>query len=306
MSKVIVARGSNSEARDRLDKDRYRVLLEKALLALSGKISLKEGVKKYIPSGVVGMKANCIARRFNSTPVALADALCDILAESGIEDNDLIIWERTNSELEGAGFKLNASSFGRRCFGTDSSGVGYSGNFYSSGEVSSLVSTTMTDIINHHINLTIIKDHSIAGLSAGLKNMYGSIHNPNKYHGNNCDPYAAHISNLEPVRTKNRLTVLDAVRVQYNGGPGYDSRYMDNYGGLILSDDTVAADRVALEILEFLRKKHGLAPLKETGRPVRYLETAMNLGLGMADMTGIDLAVLAIDDSGKVREGGLF
>ena len=61
--------------------------------------------------------------------------------------------------------------------------------------------------------------------------MYGAINNPNKYHADNCDPYCAHVNSLEPIKSKNRLTMIDAVRVQYNGGPGYVEDYLTYYGG---------------------------------------------------------------------------
>ena len=39
----------------------------------------------------------------------------------------------------------------------------------------------------------VVKDHDLAGVSAGLKNWYGVIHNPNKYHDSCCDPYVADV-----------------------------------------------------------------------------------------------------------------
>ncbi|MFQ6008245.1 MAG: DUF362 domain-containing protein, partial [Candidatus Zixiibacteriota bacterium] len=181
-----------------------------------------------------------------------------------------------------------------------------SGAFYSSGDVSSLVSRILTDMVDYNINLPVLKDHSIAGLSAGMKNMYGAIHNPNKFHDNNCDPFCAHVSNLEPVRKKNRLTVIDAIKVQYNGGPGYVSNYISYYNGVIMSDDPVAADRLGLKILEHMREVGGLPPLAKVGRPVKYLASAQQLGLGSADMKQIEVDVVIVDKNGRQKGGELF
>lgn len=306
MSRVVVVRLSGENRSKSLSKDEYRVLLEWGLKFLSGEKSVKAATKKFLPRGVIGMKPNCLARKLNSTPVALADSLTDILTDCGFDENDIVIWERTNTELERAGFKLNASSFGRRCFGTDSNGVGYSYDFFNSGKVNSLVTRILTDIVDFNINLALLKDHSIAGLSAGLKNMYGAINNPNKYHDNNCDPFAAHVSDLEPIRMKNRLTIIDAVKVQYNSGPGYDSRYIDYYDGIILSSDPVAADMVGLKILEHFRKSNKLPSLEKVGRPANYLNSAEKIGLGVADMSRIDLDVVLVDNDGGIRKGELF
>ena len=286
--------------------DRYRQMLQAGWQALVGEKKTSAAVRKILPGGVIGMKTNCLAKRFNSTPVALVEALAQTLEEAGFEDNDLVIWERTSRELAEAGFALNASSRGIRCLGTDANGLGYSKSFYSSGLVDSLVSRILTDLVDHNLNLPVLKDHSIAGLSAGLKNMYGAIHNPNKFHDNNCDPYCAHINSLEPVRLKNRMTIIDAVRVQYDGGPGYMPQFLADYGGLIIGDDPVATDRVALKILERLRSDNGRPPLREVKREAKYLQTAQALGLGTADLDRIDLVVLAVDNEGKGRAGELF
>ncbi len=306
MSKVVVGRFSGDGSKKGLSRQQYTLLLTAGMRALSGQKTIKAAVRRYLPSGVIGVKTNCLARALNSTPVALADALSWLLTEAGFDENDIVIWERTNKELSKAGYTLNASSFGYRCLGTDTNGIGYSGGFYSFGEVSSLVSRILTDLVDYNINLPVLKDHSIAGLSAGMKNMYGAIHNPNKYHDNNCNPFCAHVNSLEPIRKKNRLIVLDAVKVQYNGGPGFVSEYISYYNGVMLSDDPVAVDRVGLEVVEHLRKANGLPPLEKVGRPVKYLNSAEAIGLGTADLHNIDLDVILINDQGRQSTGELF
>ncbi len=299
MSSVCVVKYSGKNRGEPLSSDEYQRLVEIGLKTIAGESKIAGAVKKFIPSGIVGMKVNCLTRNLNSTPVALADGLTKVLSKAGTDINNIVIWERTSRELELAGYDLNASSFGRRCLGTDTNGFGYSRNFYSSGEVDSLVSRILTDLIDYNINLPILRDHSIAGLSASLKNMFGAINNPNKYHDNNCDPYAADISNLEPIKLKNRLSIIDAIRIQYNGGPGYDSRYLAYYNGLIISDDPVAADTIGLEIIEYFRKINNLPALEKAGRPAKYLRSAEKIGLGVANREQINLKVIGVDESGQ-------
>jgi uncharacterized protein (DUF362 family) len=306
MSTVAVVKFREFDPDKKAGKDDYRHLLETGF-SVMGKMAKPEKYLARMFSGErIGMKTNCLAGRLNSTSVALTEALTGLLADSGIDESDITIWERTNRELTSAGFTLNASSFGKKVIGTDSNDIGYGRTFYSSGEVNSLLSRIMTDMIDINVNLPILKDHSIAGLSGGLKNMYGAIHNPNKFHDNNCDPFAAHVSNLEPIRSKNRLVIMDAVKVQYNGGPGFDSRYFEPYGAVLISEDPVAVDRVGLEILEQLREKHGLPPLEKVGRPVKYLKTAAGLNLGLEDIDKIDIKVTAIDKNGRAASGSLL
>jgi len=306
MSSVVVVKLAQCPPDGKIDSGTYRRLLEIGMAALDPGLNLKSALAAIFPGGMVGFKTSCLARKFNSTPVALVDALTGLLVNQGFDANDLIVWERTSRELADAGFVLNASGQGVRFLGTDANGIGYAREFSTSGEVSSLVSRIMTDLIQHSVNLPVLKDHSIAGLSAGMKNMYGAIHNPNKFHANCCDPYCAHVNNLEPIRQKHRLTIIDTVRVQYDGGPGYMAPFMATFGALVISRDPVAADRVGLEILEKLRKDHGRPPLAQVGREVKYLKTAKSIGLGEEDLARIDLRVITVDEIGNAEAGELF
>ncbi|MCK4633015.1 MAG: DUF362 domain-containing protein [candidate division Zixibacteria bacterium] len=306
MSKVVVVKSQDRELRQPLTRAEYNLFLTAGLRALTGEPNAVAALRKLLPPGVVGMKTNCLAGKANSTPVALTEALADMLIKTDRDANDIVVWERTSRELAEAGYELNAASTAIRCLGTDANGVGYSDQFYSYGEVNSLVSRIITRVVDFNINLPVLKDHSIAGLSAGLKNMYGAIHNPNKYHGDNCNPFCAHVANLTPIRLKNRLTIIDAVRVQYNGGPAYVGSYLHYYGGLVIATDPVAADRVGLEILEYIRATNNHPPLAQVERPVQYLKTAAEIGLGIAELDDIDLEVLDIDVTGNAKEGTLF
>jgi hypothetical protein len=46
--------------------------------------------------------------------------------------------------------------------------------------------------------------------------------------------------------------------------------------------------------------------LEKVGRPVKYLASAQQLGLGTADMKQIDVDVAVVDKNGQARVGGLF
>ncbi len=306
MSRVVIIRVSPSAGNKALDEKKYRQLLRIGLVALFDDDDIPARLRQLFPSGSVGLKTNCMAHKFNSTPVALSQAVGDLLEEAGIEANGILVWDRTSRELKQAGYELNASAFGRRCLGTDACPGQYGRQFYSSGDVSSLVSNIVTDLVAHLINLPVLKDHSLAGLSGGIKNMYGAINNPNKYHDNNCDPFAAHVCNLEPIRSRLRLTITDAMRVQYQNGPGYDGEYIHTYGGLVISNDSVAADTIGLQILERIRHDHGLPDLLAAERPARHIASAGALGLGVSDPEEIDLKVLLVDADGSSRPGEIF
>jgi len=311
MSKVVVIRYSNDRddfSEFNLNSENYAFAISNALAVLSEHYRSNSGIlDKFISSGNIGLKTNCLTGRLNSTPIGLVKGLQSILNSKGVADNSIVIWERSNRELKKAGYELNASSRGIRCLGTDAEGMGYGDKFFSHGKVNSLVSQVLTNLIRFNINLPVLKDHSIAGLSGALKNMYGAIHNPNKYHADNCDPFVADINSLAPIKNKSKLNIIDAVKIQYNGGPGYDSRYFADYKGLIVSEDPVAADRIGLEIVKHFRMINRLPSLEKAGRPAKYLQTAESYGLGLADLAKIDLVVLQVSSDGDItRNGSLF
>ena len=102
------------------------------------------------------------------------------------------------------------------------------------------------------MSLAQLKDHGLAGITGGMKNYFGAIHNPNKYHDSRCDPYVAEVFDCASVKRKHRLTVLDALKVQYHRGPSFHARWADSFGALIFSTDPVAADVIGWRLIEKL------------------------------------------------------
>ena len=107
------------------------------------------------------------------------------------------------------------------------------------GSAASLLSKTLTQTCDAVINLPVLKDHGIVGVTMALKNLFGAIHNPNKYHSDVGDPYVADVYMLPPIRQKVRLAICDATTAQYEGGPSYMPQWGWSYNGL----DRVAGPR---------------------------------------------------------------
>jgi uncharacterized protein (DUF362 family) len=275
-SRVVLVRHKNIfDNRGRLKKPKVTEALDAGLKALTGDGDSRDSLRRlFDASGTVALKLNCLSGRMLSTAPELAFSLAEKLHSIGIKKSNVIIWERTERELASAGYSLNLKGGDFRVLATDSRGAGYSRSLFVSGKVGSLLSRIMTDIADFAINLPILKDHNLAGLSGGMKNYYGAIHNPNKFHDDNCDPYVADVNAFPDIKAKNRLTVCDCTRVQYHGGPGYKPQWCEKFGGILLSKDPVALDRIAYNILEELREKHDLKTLKEEGREPKYIFTA--------------------------------
>jgi uncharacterized protein (DUF362 family) len=237
----------------------------------------------------IGIKINTIGGRRISTRPELALSLAELLIKNGWPERNLVVWDRTNRELREAGFNLADRSSGLKVFATDTAGAGYETEIFSHRNIGSLFSTIQTNFVTASISLAILKDHGLAGITAGMKNYFGAIHNPNKYHDAHCDPYIAELFDSEPIKAKHKLSILDALLVQYHRGPSFHTQWAEPCGALIFSLDPVAADAVGWRLVEILRSDKGLPSLKEEGREPVFLASAEKLGLGRAGEDSIEV-----------------
>ncbi len=290
MPKVVIVRSRQRGSQQIIDFQEMKHMFQKGFALLTGQSRLISSITKFLSRrGRIGIKINTIGGRKISTHPKTSMALAKTLAENGIEEGNLIIWDRTNRELREAGYTLNLKGNSAKIFGTDTPGVGYSSELIAHLNIGSLFSYIQSDTIVDSISLAILKDHGLAGVTAGMKNYFGAIHNPNKYHDNNCDPFVAELFDSSLIKRKHRLSILDALTVQYHKGPSYHAEWAENYGALIFSQDPVAADSVGWHIIEKLRAGKGLPSLKEEKREPAYLHTADQMGLGIANLNKIQI-----------------
>jgi hypothetical protein len=266
-------------------------LLNEVLRKLLGANSDISAWKKlFNPKEKVGIKVSCLPGRKLSSSVGLVHAITEGLGLAGIPAKNIFVWERTARELKEAGFRL--SRHGVRVTATDEyEGGGYDNRIAFAGSVGTCFSVLMEQV-DAVISVPVLKDHDIAGISAGMKNFYGAIYNPNKYHGNGCNPFVADLCTHPLIRDKLRLVVLDASRVQLQNGPAYFHRYALEYGGLIVGTDPVAVDATGWRIVDRERVKMGLKTLKQMNRLPGYIATAEKKGLGHMEEKFIDQIIL--------------
>lgn len=223
------------------------------------------------PGQTVGIKVNSLGGHGLSSHPAVVEAICERLQGVGVPAGNIVIWDRDSSELERAGFRIATHPGRIQCFGTDR--VGFEDRLSSFGTVGSRVSKILTrcEVL---INVPVLKDHDGAGVSIALKNLYGAIHNPNKYHPNGCDPFVADVNMLPEVRGRMKLTVCDATTACYEGGPSFKPQFTWRENALIVARDPVALDTIGWHILERKRAQRGLKTLEAEGRPPLYIATA--------------------------------
>jgi uncharacterized protein (DUF362 family) len=287
---VLLARGAGvgREPGGPVERALLQRWLGEMVVALTGAAGVAEAWSALFPRDRrVGIKLNCLAGPRLSPRRELVEALIAGLRSAGVPPERIVVWERSDRELRRCGFTINTSGTELRVYGTDNPVAGYETGLRTSGSVGSCFSRILTEQCDLLINVGVLKDHDLAGVSVGLKNFYGLIHNPNKYHDNACDPYVADLAAHPLVRQRLRLTICDATTAQCQGGPAFHNDWAWNFGGLLAGLDPVAVDRVGAGLIEERRATRGLPSLVEAKRSPAWIDTAGGLGLGVADRARI-------------------
>jgi uncharacterized protein (DUF362 family) len=256
-------------------------VLERALCATFGTADAVTGLGRVVSRGdVVGIKVNCLAGRGLSTHPELVTALVAKLVKAGVRADDIVVWDRSDRDLARARYAVRRSGPGPLYYGTNDD---YENDPIEAGSVSGCLSRILTKKVTAVINMPIVKDHDLAGISGALKSFYGAIHNPNKLHDQGCDPYVADLYQHAAIRSKVKLTIFDALVPQFHGGPAYVPAHTWKLGAVFASQDPVALDGTALRLVEDKRKEAGMDSLERAGRAPKWLARAAALGLGTLD-----------------------
>ncbi len=273
-STVVLVRSNNVMDGNHIPKQPIvDEMLNKAISHLTGENDPTLAWNKFIkPSDTVGIKMNMM---MTATHVEVVKAIVTSLNSIGVEDRKIIIWDRDNAGIGHAGIENKDRHFG-----------------FNDSDISRIV----TDHCTALINVPGTKVHWLAGIGVALKNWVGGVTNINTkdvfvtfpIHSDSCSE-ACSINAMPVIRDKCRLVIVDALRPLFHGGPQVDPKYLWDYGGLLLSEDPVAADTVCLKILqdkrnEFKGRHWIISP------PAKHIFVAdKKYGLGNSDWDRIDL-----------------
>jgi uncharacterized protein (DUF362 family) len=272
---------------NRVNRRIVEQMITDGMLRLTGEDGADAAWKKLFKTGdVVGIKVNAMGGTLSATRPGVVDAIVSGLKKAGLPEENIIVWDRLTDELQKAGFVINQSGPGARCFGTDRD---YDSYPETAGSIGSCFSTLVSSRCTALINVPVLKDHDLSGVSLGLKNFYGAIHNPNKYHDHNCDPYIADLNTHPYLKDKLRLTICDGLTMQYNGGPAFKPQWNEPFSTLMFGIDPVALDRIGCRLIEEKRREKGLPPLRDAGRAPVHIATAAQRGLGIDDPARIEV-----------------
>jgi len=279
-----------------IDENGLGKLLDEAMRALSDKKDPLDAWRElFSPSDQVAIKVNTLGGRMLSPHPELAYLIADRLARAGVPSNRIAIWDRSERELVKAGYDPAAAADKAVLIATDSKGVGYETEPEISGSIGSCFSRVVSHGCTALINLGVLKDHDLSGISVAMKNLFGVIHNPNKYHFDvHKDPYLPDLCLHPYIKTKLRLNICDGFRAQCDGGPSYSPKGAWEYGGLLISTDPVALDSVGAWIIDQKRIEQKLPSLKDKGKEPLYIQLAEEKKVGIADPARIEIKEVSV------------
>ncbi len=292
-SRVVVARDTILRTSSgEVDLVRVGKMLDRAMQAFFNVKKPADAWKQVVkPSEVIGLKINGLGGPRLTTNGVLVEAVIERLTQAGVALQNIVVFDRSDRDLRNGGFTppqwKGVRVMSNRTAGHEEELARY-------GSVTTQLSKILTRTCDGVINLPILKDHELAGVTMAMKSMYGVINNPGACHGSGCNPGIADLNMLPAIRQKIRLTISDATTAVFEGGPGYNPQWAWQYNGIIVGRDPVALDTIACQIIEQKRKEAGLRTLKEAGREPKYIATAADEQhrLGTNDLKRIEYVEL--------------
>ncbi len=286
-----------------------RRMVNSLVCGVTGKGTPAEAWRALVsPADKVGIKVSASGRAVSGTNPEVVAAVVEGLQEAGVPEKNIIVWDRNLEDLLAAGYKKEGAGYqlrwvdattgydskaqvsapvlgkliwGDRKFG-EKSVQQFSDMLTGGQQLSSqsyyakVLSTEVTKVIN----IPSLTDSYTTGINGALVNItLANLDNWRRFAKSAADgdSHIAEIYADAPIREKVVLTILDALILQYAGGPFPNPDFaVENYA-LFAGKDPVALDATALRLIEEVRKTNKMPSVKPMAL---YIEAGAQLGLG--------------------------
>jgi uncharacterized protein (DUF362 family) len=292
-------------------------MVDAVVQTIAGKPDIASAWRVFVdPKDRVGIKVSAAGAPVSSTHAEVVAAVAAGLVAAGVDAKNIVIWDRLGRDIELAGYeqlaarykvtstdaeggyddkaKLLAAVMGKLIIGDVEFGRKRGDQVSSTSHVSRVLGGV--DKVVHVPALADSMHSGVRGALAGmvLDNLdnWRRLARPPHYG----DPYLPEIYTDPRLGGKVVLTILDALRPQYAGGPFPGAEFSVNYGAIFASRDPVAIDATGMRLLDDFRKD---AKLPALSKITRWLDSAEALGLGRADDAQIELVRTGLE--GEVR-----
>ena len=300
-----------------INEEVVQMMVDESIMALARIRNVGEAWKTIFPgitdTSIIGIKVNCASPQTPTNPEVVR-CICNGLAQMDVgtpfKRNNIIVWERTNSELAAAGFEKYTGDDPDtvRCFGSNEPGYGFDSEVTLDVNGSSQhPSVILSQTIDYLISAAVLKTHVQGVVTLNLKNHYGSVHNASGLqHYSGCSPAIPSLNQqIRDVITPNsiqKLSFIDGLFGMYSGGPSGPPNF--NPKLLLMSKDPVACDKQGQNVINVEREKHSL-PALDAAQIRDAADSPYNLG--SLDINLIELNDVGVGESGRPAAGaGLF
>ena len=271
-------------------------MVDDLVMAVTGQQTVSAAWESLVkPSDVVGIKVCANGAPLFSSHPAVVNAIVAGLMDAGIPPQNIVVWDREQNLLKLAGFRSRTGGYrlmwsegnydpkavitspisGKLIYGdllfvskqpdtlrekvTPDRQEKEKKRFRDMDNLSdeSHLSSVLTHAVTKVINVPVLSDHFLCGLSGALFNM--TIQNLDNWRRLVQDPVNGDPSIPEAyadprVGDKVVLHIMDGLIAIYAGAPIGDANYAIHYGTLYASKDPVALDAIALKLIDQDRK----------------------------------------------------
>lgn len=296
-------------------------MVDSVVMAAAGQSDIAGAWRTFVrPQDRVGIKVSTRGAPVSGTHAEVVEAVADGLVAAGVDPQRIVIWDRLQRDLDRAGFGKLARRF--RVVSTEKAG-GYSekevvtaavmGKLISgdrgftnspADQVSSRshLSSVLVNEVDKVVHVPSLTDSSFSGVHGALAGMV--LDNMDNWRRlarapHFGDPYLPELYADPRIGGKVVLTILDALRPQYAGGPFSGAEYRVNYGAVFASRDPVALDATGLRLIDDFRKEAGMPQINEQ---IGWPASAEMMGLGTAAETRIDLLRTGLESEVQWRQ----
>jgi uncharacterized protein (DUF362 family) len=311
---------------EKVDPKVVSEMMTRGMCTLTGEKKVADAWRRFIvPSDVVGIKVNCSgAPKVCSNPYVVAEIVRNLTA-IGVKPDNIWIYERFDNQLESVNYNkymdqpvnVYAVEVPRGSIRNYDPEVYAEVNFFGEEDTRSFMIRHVARKFTKVINIPNMKDHGAAGVTGCLKNIaYGNFSNvarSHRYEKTNTKTFIGVLANIEPLRSKTVLHVMDGMKGVWHGGPFVlKPEFVFYPKRMMFGTDPVAMDRLLIDIIEDKRKEKGAVsvwdrskdnlidrrsddPLKNRFiREPGHIEYASTLGLGLYDKSKIKVREIAL------------
>jgi uncharacterized protein (DUF362 family) len=284
------AAATGTPSRPAINATVVKKMVQDVVMQVTGQTTVAAAFESLFPvlsaATLIGLKINTLGANNVSTKVAVVEAIVDGLTQmqgGTFPAYNIIVFDDRgkDSHMKPAGYilrdepglyRIASTNWNTTLHGTpivtQETEDQLWGNTITMNGISQKI-TTIFDAVDYIINVPVIKDHSLSGITFSMKNFYGIIHNPPAIHGNMCSPYIPWVYNT--IKDKVKLVVGDAIVTCANGGPSGPATHILNT--IVAGKDPIALDSWALKTINSKKSTKAQVSFSPEG-DARYIYAA--------------------------------